>query len=370
MDKYNRPIEQDYLEQSKQRVVGNVMDEIQKEGLFSRLLAYKKPLVASLVAAALVFLAVLSSNPLSGDQTPPTTVQPITLKENDIIKFAEVSYLSGTLVASSFQVDNTGFVQMNTADETAFEGKFDEYHQYFHMLKVFLEPDYFKNTAQLVESDDEMYASKLMFEADGVQYVLYMNVEEEQINGVLYVGQKTFDLVGSYEESDDEFSLDLYASKENNYIDISYDSEIGTESESTYSIESMINGVYQEKEISVSHEADEYKVEMENSNSSFELEYEISDEGNIYYLSYEIEDQEGEVLITETVNEFGEVVYHYEVTEGDISREIDRGKPSLDDDDEEEDEEDEVDEEDEIDEEDDEVDTIHEEKQTIQKKYL
>jgi len=227
---------------------------------------------------------------------------------------------------------------LSTTNETEFESRFDEYHQYFHMLKVFLEPDYFKNAASIVESDKEGYGSKLIFESDDVAYTLYMNVEDDEVTGLLYVNKNEYTLSGTFEEEEDEFSLELYASSGENYIDIRYDSEFGTETESTYYIESMINGMYEEKEIKVSHEEDEYKVEMEKTDSSFELKYEFDDGQYVYKLIYEINDQEGEVLITETVNELGEIVYQYRIKEGDISREIDREKPSFDEDDEEDDE--------------------------------
>lgn len=376
MKKYNRPVNQYYLDKSKEKVIESVMNEVTRDSFLERLMNYRTQLVAGLMMAALVLLALLSNNPLTGDQNPPSTVQPITLSESETVKFAEVSYLSGTLIASSFQVNSNQMMFLNTTNETEFEGKFDEYHQYFNTLKVFLEPDYFKNNAQLVESDKEEFGSKMLFEADGVNYTIYMNVDEEELTGLLYVNSKVYDLSGTFEEDDEEFSLELYASSGENYININYDSEFGSETEATYSIESMINGEYTEKEIKVSHEEDEYKVVMENTTSSFELTYEFDNGQYIYKLSYEINDQEGEVLITETINEFGETIYHYNVTEGDISKEIDREKPSFDDEDDEdeEDEEDSIDEdeEDSLDEEDeeDEIDTISPMNQTIEKLIL
>lgn len=365
MKKYNRPVNQYYLDKSKQKVIESVMNEVNKDSLFVRLMQYKTPIIASLMMAALVLLALLSNSPLTGDPNPHSPVQPITLSENETVKFAEVSYLSGTLIASSFQVNSSQMMFLNTTSETEFEGKFDEYHQYFNTLKVFLEPDYFKNNAQLVESDKEEFSSQLLFEADGVNYTLYMNVDEEEVTGLLYVNSKVYDLSGTFEEEEEEFSLELYASSGENYINIEYDSEFGSETEATYYIESMINGEYTEKEIKVSHEADEYKVVMENTTSSFELTYEFDDGQYIYKLSYEINDQEGEVLITETINEFGETIYHYNVTEGDISKEIDREKPSFDEDDE--DEEDEIDDEED---EEDEIDTSSPMNQTKEKSIL
>lgn len=353
MKKYNRPVNQYYLDKSRRKVIDSVMNRVNKDSLLTRLMQYKTPIVVSFMMATLVFLALLSNNPLTGDPNPPSTLQPITLSESETVKFAEVSYLSGTLIASSFQVNNNQMMFLNTTNETEFEGKFDEYHQYFNMLKVFLEPDYFKNNAELLESDIEEYSSKLLFEADGVNYILYMNVDEETVIGLLYVNDNVYDLSGTFEEENEEFSLELYASSGDNYININYDSEFGSETESTYYVESMINNEYAEKEIKVSHESDEHKVEMENTTSSFELTYEFDDGQYVYKLSYEINDQAGEVLITETINEFGDIIYHYQITEGEISKDLDREKPSFNGD-----EEDEEEQEDEDDPEE-EQDTVH-----------
>lgn len=348
-------MKQYYLDKSKQKVISSVMEDIQKDSVFARVMQYRTALVSSLVIATVALFAILSVGPLSTIQDPPVPNNPITLSEQETTKFAEVSYLSGTLIASSFQVDSgVNMMQLNTTNQTAFESNFDEYHQYFHMLKVFLEPDYFKNNVDVLESDKEDYSTKLLFSSDGVTYTLYMNLEDEYITGELYVNDHMYNLSGTFEEEEEEFSLELHAYSGENYIDITYDSEFGSETETSYYIESMINNVYEEKEISVTHEEDESKVEMENTDSSFELKYELEDGEYIYKLSYEIDDQEGEVLITETINEFGEVVYHYEVTEGGISTELDREKPSFD-----EDEEDEDDEEDDEEDEEDELETVH-----------
>lgn len=372
MKKYERKIDPYYVEKSKEKVIDFVMEEINKDSWLERIRKHRKVFVLGFMAAALALLALLSSNPATDDQTPPNPVAPITLSDRETVKFAEVGYLSGTLIASSFQLNDSSFMRLNTGGQTEFESKFDEYHRYFHTLKVFLEPNYFKDKAQLVESDNEDYGSKLLFDADGVVYTIYMNINEEEITGELHVNQKIFDLSGRFEEEEDEFSLELYATSGDNYIDISYDSEFGSETESEYAIESMINGVYEEKEISVSHEEDEYRVEMENTSSYFELTYELEDEGYVYKLAYEINDQEGEVLVRETTNALGETIYHYEVREGDIEKEIDREKPSFDDDDDEEDEEDELDddEEEEVDDEEDELDTNTPFEYTIQKRIL
>jgi|GEM_PF-5709787 len=371
MKKYQRKIDQYYIERSKEKVINSVMEEINKDSWFVRLRKYRTVFVLGLMMGALALIALLSNNPVTDNQTPPNPVGPITLNETETVKFAEVGYLSGTLIASSFQLNETNMLRLNTSNQTEFESKFDEYHRYFHTLKVFLEPDYFKNKVELVASDKEEYGSKMVFDADGVVYTIYMNVEDENITGELYVNQKVFHLTGRFEEEENEFSLELNATNGENYIDISYDSEFGSETESEYSVESMINGVYEEKEISVSHEEDEYSVEMENTDSYFELTYELEDEGFVYILSYEINDQEGEVFITETTNSLGEIVYHYVVKEGDIETELDREKPSFDDEEEEDEEEEDEDEEEEIDEEEEEeIDTEYPIRQGHSKKIL
>ncbi|MCK4552406.1 MAG: hypothetical protein KAU02_05750, partial [Tenericutes bacterium] len=168
---------------------------------------------------------------------------------------------------------------------------------------------------------------------------------------------KQYIVEGELVDIENNFSLKLKAESGNDYIEIEYQTETKEETEKQFEIKQDINGVYIEREIQIKYEDDSVKVEMNDGNGEYKLEQFSSGAESVYYLEYNINDSEGEVFITESIDEFDNTQYHYDITEDGIEQQFDLDDP---DDHDEEDEEDDKDSED-IEDEEDEVDEEDEE---------
>lgn len=351
MNDYNRKIDEQRMNQSKDTTIDFVMNEINSVSKSRNPFRFKKYRFASAISIfviAVVSLIVL--DPLKLSNPTPITSTPVVLSAFETEKLAELSYISGRLIASSFMVSNqSSLMFLADTDETELETNIDEFNTYFDMLKVFLDNDTFSNSVTVTSITNGDYDTMIEFYVDGKQYTFLVIVVGNEITGELTINSQVFIVEGTYEETDTELSMELIATNNSDYIKIKYKTENEDEIEKKYAIEQYIDGILSEKEIKVSLENDEQKVEITENEDSYELKKELEDSEVVYKLTYKIDDVEGEAEICELINDLGVTVYSYKVSEGDKKREFELDDPDEDDEEDEEDE----DEEDEDDEEED-----------------
>ncbi len=136
-------------------------------------------------------------------------------------------------------------------------------------------------------------------------------------------------------ETATEEKMVLVASNGENFIKMTYKTETEEDEASTkFELESYINGVEKEISIKIKNENNEYKVEVEDGENSFEFKKEIENDGIKYQLEYEVNGTEGEIQIFETIDEFGETVYIYEIEEEGKYKEVEIEDQDEDDDEE------------------------------------
>ncbi|MGS0973598.1 MAG: LptM family lipoprotein [Candidatus Izemoplasmataceae bacterium] len=299
---------------------------------------------------------------------------------------ATLSYVSTSMLDTSVEDDSvvSGFGFMSEEDETEFESEIDEVNVYLDKLKVFIENGTSSlGNIEVQESDHEIYNNKITFTISEEEYILYYNVDllDGTIVGEFIIGSVTYEIEGytnfndiddidlddDDEDLDDDADLDdeedldeeeeldeeeqeekmvLIARNGDDIIQITYKVETeDDEYEAKFELEQTINGVYKEITLKIEQEEDEYKIEIEDGENSYTLKREIEDDNEIEYkLEYEVNGVEGEVKVTETVNEAGETVYVYEIEEEGKRVERENGQPTsrgFDDDEDEEETEDE-----------------------------
>ncbi|MCK4552407.1 MAG: hypothetical protein KAU02_05755 [Tenericutes bacterium] len=160
-----------------------------------------------------------------------------------------------------------------------------------------------------------------------------------------------FKLSSDLDDEDDETEqkMELIATNGEDTIKITYEVETdGDEQETKFEVKKTIGGVETEVQVKISSEDDEYKVELEDGENYYQFKQEMESEGNVYKLEYEVDGVEGEIVITETIDEAGNAVYQYNIKEGDKEKQVDKDEPEsegFDHDDDEDDEENEDEEE-------------------------
>ena len=354
MEKMNREINEQRMEISKSKTIDLVMERIEKERTFrSFFKGFKAKFALVLMSIALLVVVVIATN----GNNP---YQPIALSEVQTKKLVETSYMSASIISNAVVATTAtqlAFIELDD-NTTEFEKNIDEFNYYFNMLKGFIDNTDFTKNAVIEELLDQDYQYKISYLVDGKEYVFYLNFDEEgNITGEINIGSKIMAVDGKFEEKNDEFELELTARKNNDFIMIEYKSETSDEIETKYLIKQSINSVYSEKEINIEYQEDEVKVEIKQGEDDFLLEKYSENGSVVYFMEYEVNGLEGEVYITESVDEFGKTIYSYHITEGAYEKDID-----LEDPDDEEYEDDEDEEDDDIDdEEDDEDEEIDEE---------
>lgn len=345
MNKLNRNIDEIKMNRSKEKSLDYVMNEINKEPkkLFSFSFSKYRAIPAFVIMIALVLTIVLTNG------TDPNP-DPISNPDNPLLdtvnseKLVELSYITGSLVVSSFTIDTVpSLMMLADLDETEFESDILEFNAYFEMLRVFMDDDPFGNNLTVEELTEGEYSTKMTFNVDGTSYIFLINLDETILTGTLEVNGLLLDVTGKLEDSNDELKFEIKASNGLDYIEIKYKVESDDEIEKTYEITSYINGVNKDKEIKISIEDNETKVKLKEGNTEYELEKEIEDGLIKYKLQYHIGEIEGEAVIFEGVDALGNTIYTYQINEDGHEREIDIDKEEHDshedDEDEEEDEE-------------------------------
>ena len=359
MDKLNREIDHNRMEISKAKTIDSVMDKVNKESVVNSFFrTFKTKFALVFMAVALLVVVVIATN-------TNEPYQPISLSEVQTRKLVETSYMSASIISNA--VVNTtatqlAFIPLNE-NITEFEKNIDEFNYYFNMLKVFIDNSDFTENALIEELVDEVYQYKISYLVDGKEYIFYLDFDSEgNITGEINIGSKKMLVEGKFEESENEFELELTARRNNDFIVIEYQSETSDEIETKYLVKQSINSVYSEKEINIEFEEDEIKVEIIQGEDQFLLE-KFSENGSVvYFMEYEVNGLDGEVYITESIDEFGKTIYSYHITEGEYERDIDLEDPDDEDDEEQEDEDED---EDEIEEQEDEDEIIEDEEDDL-----
>jgi len=289
---------------------------------------------------------------------------------------ATLSYLSGSLI----DLDTTDPVLSNTlnylstTDETEVEGELDIVNEYMDRLKDLMDngTESFGNAVEAL-SDNPLYALMITFTVDTEQYVIYYNIDPLtfEISGILLIGDIEYvievsnslmdkddledddddmdneddddDLDNENEHDDeDEQKMVLTAYNGENYVVVTYKVEQDDEElETKFHLVSFIDGIEKEVYLKISIEDDEYKIKIEEEDNEFTFKREIEDGEITYKLEYEVNGVEGEVRIIEKVNELGETVYEYRISEGEHSNTVEKDEPDYNSDDDDEDHEDE-----------------------------
>ncbi len=353
--KYNRYIDEQKLNNTKEQninlVMGKILYKKERRNIFSNF-----KIVGTSLSLALV--VVLSYFMFFNVPILPT----IELSEFSKEKIVETSYLTGNVMAHSI-TQATALSVMNLSvmylvdSETEFEQDIDNFNLYFDMLKVFIDDSDFNKDVTIEYFEQGEYDILISYTIDSNIYAFYLNIQDTTLSGIININQKQYIVEGELVDIENNFSLKLKAESGNDYIEIEYQTETKEETEKQFEIKQDINGVYIEREIQIKYEDDSVKVEMNDGNGEYKLEQFSSGAESVYYLEYNINDSEGEVFITESIDEFDNTQYHYDITEDGIEQQFDLDDP---DDHDEEDEEDDKDSED-IEDEEDEVDEEDEE---------
>ena len=330
MPKLQRHIDPITMEQSKERTIHTVMDQIEQPHHSFSIKYILRP--AFFPALILIFALVIIFN-------GPSQIGPID-NNDDIInaytseKLAEISYISSSFIGSTITVSNPIFQFLADTDETEFETENDTINLYFDTLRVFLNDD-FSSLVTYEELVDQEYDYLITFDVNEHPYEFYISLDGETITGILMINQVTYNLTGSLVIEDDETTFVLRAINGADFVNIEYKTESEDEVNTKYTVQSRINNVEKEQEITVSHEENEQKVEIHDGDNEYTLKQELEDGVVQYKLEYKINDTDGEAIIIETTGNDGVTTYSYQIKEGDIEKDIEKGKPqyNFDDDD-------------------------------------
>ena len=352
MEKFNRKIDEFKMEVSKDKTIDNVMERINNEKAKEPFFSYHKSKIVLLAMSLVIVIAfILAPNLITPIEQTTTTEPIITEPFSNVIKLndsqtktlVETSYMSASIISNALSATTTSplFFMPLADQEVEFEKNIDEFNRYFNMLKVFIDQDNFLDTALIEELTDSEFNYKITYTVNNKTYNFFLNItEENEITGEITINQEVYTVEGEIEENNEDFTLYLKAYKDDSYIIIEYNSETDDEIEETYILKQNINSIYIEREINIEKEDDEVSVEIIEGENHYLLE-KFSENGvTVYFLEYEVNNIEGEVYITESIDEFGKTHYNYHISEGDLEKEIDMDDPDEDDDDDEENDED------------------------------
>lgn len=279
----------------------------------------------------------------------------------------EETAVSNTLFLSNLEEEE---------EETEIEGELDEVNVYIDRLKGFIDNGVNDlGSITETESDNELYEFKLTFTVNEEVYVIYYNVDAEtgEMTGIIVIDEieyefEVIDNIKKYEhseqeknqngnanenaddeeeedeeseaneeESENEEEVDeeenetkmvLIATNGEDTLKVVYKTETEEDETTTkFYLEQTIDGVMREIQLKISEEEDEFKVDIKDGENEFTFKREVEEEGTVYKLTYTVDGVSGTVKIIETVDENGETVYEYQIKEGNIEKNTERGKP-------------------------------------------
>lgn len=325
MAKLHREINQLHVDQAKERTIESVMQRIEapaKSFSFNRLL---RPVFAP----ALVLILVLTIIFFPEGNTPIDD-DPGTVLAQESSTLAELSYLTSSFIGANLSVQDTNMLFLADTDETEFESQDETINLYFDTLRIYLEDVDFSEFVTMESLEDNTFEYLIRFELEDHAYDFYITLLDDIITGELVIDGITFDVTGSLEQTGDETDFKLKAISGNDYVDIRYKNEAEDDIETKYEVTSFINGIETEQEIKLSFEENEAKVVIKDQDNEYTLKREIEDQITTYKLEYKINGVEGEARIQESTDSEGNTVYQYSIKEGNVEKDIERGKPNYD----------------------------------------
>jgi hypothetical protein len=325
MAKLQRKINPIYVEQAKERTIQSVMEQIDSP---SRSFTFKQ-LLRPVLVPTLVLIAILTVLFFPEGNTPIDDDPGVILTE-ERATLAELSYLTSSFIGANLSVQDTNMIFLLDTTETEFESEEDNINLYFDTLRIYLEDIDFNDLVTIEALEDSTFDYLIRFELENVTYDFYITLNDSIITGELVIGGITFDVTGSLETTDIETSFELEAISGSDYVHISYTYEEGNETESKYIVSSFLSGVESEQEITVSFEDNEAKVQIKDGTNEYTLKREIEDMQTAYKLEYKINGVEGEARIQESMDSEGNTLYQYSIKEGGVEKDIERGRPNYD----------------------------------------
>lgn len=318
----NRQIDAMQLQNSKNRNIGAVIESIdlrQKTFVFKP--KYALVFGVFVVAIAIGFLIDFGK---TNNTVPIVNNNTIVLNEATTETLVELSYMSASLMASSFSVSNGGYIQLvQPIKKTSIEANIDEVNSYFEMLKIFLEENPFENNIVVENLVDEEYQNKISFTSDGNNFQFYITIMEEDIEGILYIEDEMYLVTGKQILEETESKLQLRAINGANYVEVEYIiDESDLETTKKYNVESFINNIETEKNIKITIEDGSYKVTIEDLTSKYNLKKNTEDDEGKFRLDYIVDGEMGRATIYEDVDDLGNPVYRYEIREANVTATI------------------------------------------------
>lgn len=334
MEKMNRELSDKQLEIIKTRNVDAVMENINfehRESVFCNFsLRPKLVLAISLMVFAFITMYFVdfgtNSNPL-----PNPFNNEIVLDDNTTETLVELSYISGSLMSKSLTLSNTNIMNLAAKiKKTEIGTDIEEVNSYFDMLKVFLEDNPFDNNVVVEELIEDNYQSKISFTSEGTTFDFYINLLDENIEGVLYIEDIMYSVLGKQTIDENESKLELRALNGSDYVDVEYilDSN-DLDTTQKYNVETSINGIITKKSIKISIEDSAYKITIEDLNSKYNLKKNFEDDQGMYKLDYTIDGEKGRANIYEDIDEDNNPVYRYEIREGSLTETIIVMRPAI-----------------------------------------
>jgi HSP20 family molecular chaperone IbpA len=327
MEKMNREITHQQLQQSRDKNIDTVMKSIsqtQKRSVFS--MVRLNPRYVITFVLLLTIILTLAIGDFGNDVNPPVDLIPseLALNTSTTEVLSELSYISASLMSTSFTVANDTVLQIAAPKEkTLIETDIEEINTYFDMLKVFLEDNPFGESIVVEELVDDDYQSKITFTSEGNSFEFYINITDQDIEGILYIDDLMYIVEGKQVVEESESKLQLRAINGNDYVDVEYKTDFeDLETVEKYSVETSFSGVITEKDIKVSIEDGNFKVTIEDLTSKYNLKKNTDDDQGKYKLDYTIDGEKGRATIYEDVDVDGNPVYRYEIREGDLTATI------------------------------------------------
>ncbi len=299
--------------------------------------------------------------------------------DEDVFSVAAISSIELLGRDSLAEPTTVSASKVQKMDQNTVNLTLDEVQPYIEIFEQLLAEQ--NGLTVLVEvSDLPEYETKQTFTVrnitDGqITYVMYYNEylesddeedddeQEYRLEGIMIVGDTTYNFIGEKEVESDESELKFKAYvDELNYVLIKYELE---SDETKFEFERVVNGVtVEESEIKIENEDDEFKIELyiitDNQESYYEFKLEEEDGQKVLKIEFETTvnglTTEGEIEVYVIIDEVtGETSYQLIISEGEsrYEKEFDRDLDDLEDDDDDEDEDEDDDDDDDDDDEDD-----------------
>lgn len=260
---------------------------------------------------------------------------------------AALSYISSGFIESEVALNedpeaffpiylsNAHFTPPGTTT-TKVEGEIGYVNIYLDKLKVFMD-DGFDSISidDDVASDNPEYDFMFSYSVEGELFKIYYNFNEETgvSEGILIANDVTYDLeiednLTESESLDTKRNIILNAVNGDNSITIDFEIKTDEDGSKEYlEVTKNIEGIESIVTIEIKDNEDTFKVSITDGDNSYDFKVETTDEVSHYKLNYIVDGVIGTAKITESVNEDGDLVYDYKITEGDITQDIKKDPP-------------------------------------------